>query len=38
MRGSGLVSTIDDLDTLEAAEREQILDELHRQKLPFQAK
>jgi hypothetical protein len=26
--GSGLVSTIDDLDTLEAAEREQILDEL----------
>ncbi len=26
--GSGLVSTIDDLDTLEAAERQQILDEL----------
>jgi hypothetical protein len=26
--GSGLVSTIDDLDTLEAAEREQILDQL----------
>jgi hypothetical protein len=26
--GTGLVSTVDDLDTLEAAEREQILDEL----------